>query len=57
MPLRAVLLLSIIMIGALAVDAAEFGGHYRKVVWREAGRQGQTLQHRAARLVDLGYSF
>ena len=57
MPLRAVLLLSIIMVGALAVDAAEFGGHYRKVVWREAGRQGQTLQHRAARLVDLGYSF
>jgi hypothetical protein len=57
MPLRGLLLLSVLMIVALAIDAAEFGGQYRRAVWREAIRQGHTLQYKAARSVDLGYSY
>jgi hypothetical protein len=56
MPLRGLVLLFALMLVLLAVDAAEFGGQYRRAAWREAIRQGQILQHKAARYVDLGYS-
>ena len=56
MPLRGLVLLFALMLVLLAVDAAEFGGKYRRAAWREAIRQGQILQYKAARYVDLGYS-
>jgi hypothetical protein len=53
MPRPGLLLLSVLMVVALAIDAAEFGGQYRRAVWRETSRQYQMLQHKAARYVDL----
>jgi hypothetical protein len=52
---RLVLLLSALMVLALAVDASAFGGQYRRGVWREAGRQYQRLQYNAARYSDRAY--
>jgi hypothetical protein len=46
------LLLSVLLLTALAIDAAEFGGQYRRAVWREASRQVQMLQYKVAYYLD-----
>jgi hypothetical protein len=56
MPLRGLVLLVVLMLVLLAVDAAEFGGRYRRVVWHEAIRQGYVIQYKAVRYVDMGWS-
>jgi hypothetical protein len=51
--MRIVLLLTMTIIALLAIDAAEFHGHYRKVVWIEMDHQERTLQHKAQRAVEF----
>jgi hypothetical protein len=52
MPRPGLLLPSVLMVVALAIDAAEFGGQYRRAVWREASRQVQMLQYKVAYYLD-----
>jgi hypothetical protein len=53
--MRALLLLSALLVVALAIDISAFGGHFRRAVWREAIRQYQTPQYKATRSVDMTY--
>ena len=52
MPRPGLLLLSVLMVVALAIDAVEFGGQHRRAVWREASRQVQMLQYEVAYYLD-----
>jgi hypothetical protein len=55
MALRSLALLSVLVLTLLAIDAAEFGGQYRRDVWRQASREYQMLQYKAVRSVDISY--
>jgi hypothetical protein len=47
--MRTLFLLTVVTVLLLAVDAAEFDGHYRKAVWVGAGFQLRMLQYRVER--------
>jgi hypothetical protein len=55
MAMRSLALLFALILVFLAVDIVEFGGSYRRAVWREVIRQYDTLQYRATRSVDMNY--
>jgi hypothetical protein len=50
--MRSLFLLTAVAVVLLAIDAAEFNGHYRKATWVELGYQGRLLQYRVERSLD-----
>jgi hypothetical protein len=51
--MRSLFLLTVVAVVLLAIDVAEFNGHYRKAVWHELSHQGRMLQYKAEHSVDV----
>jgi hypothetical protein len=49
--MRGLLILSALLAVALAIDAAEFDGQYRRAVWREVNYEGQQFASRITHLL------
>jgi hypothetical protein len=51
--MRSLFLLTVAGVVLLAIDAAEFNGHYRKVVLHQLNYQGRMLQYKAEHSVTV----
>jgi hypothetical protein len=54
--MRGLLILSVLLAVALAVDTEEFGGQYRRAVWREVNYEGQQFASKVGHFFELGPS-
>jgi len=53
--MRSLFLLTAVAVVLLAIDAAEFNGHYRKAVWHQVSFQGRILQYKMERSLDPAF--
>jgi hypothetical protein len=51
--MRSLFLLTVAAVVLLAIDAAEFNGHYRKAVLHQLNYQGRMLQYKAEHSVTV----